>query len=326
MPDFSHVIPESHQNVSPGLLEMLIQTRREELFTGVMRLCPASGENLIFSFLEGMQQKLYRCREEAVDIVPRQTWPAELGRDCSAVGFLSLPIEALRFMRVVHEAPVRQVEELTLTLEQLIDAAGKWAAAREPGIVHIQGDKVNRYHLVAGDSTPVIEELSILGGEVRFSLNDASFPKMLPKTDYRVLRYVSVRDHDVWREYELRLAFSPFMRMLLNRFSELAGRVLTERLCEQVSLWAREEGWKVILSGNGLVNRQYFENLESAKRLYADVLRHFQEEASLAIGTRMTEGISQEILLKLDSYRRELLAKNIYSRPGLSNATGGVWR
>lgn len=207
-----------------------------------------------------------------------------------------------------------------------MDAAGKWATAREPGIVHIQGEKVNRYYLVAGDSAPLIEEISILDGEARVSLNDASFPKTMPKTDYRVLRYVSVRDHAVWREYELRLAFSPFMRMLLNRFSELAGRVLTERLCEQVSTWARDEGWNVTLSGNGLLNRQYFENLESAKRLYADVLRRFQEEASLAIGTRMVEGISQEILLRLDSYRRELLARDIYSRPSLSRATGGVWR
>jgi hypothetical protein len=326
MPDFSHVIPASHQNISPGFLEMLIRTQREELFTGLMRLSYGSGENLIFSFLEGIQQQLYRCREAAVEVIPRQTWPAELGCDCSLVGFLRLPVKAMRIMRIVHEAPVRQVEESTFTVDKLVDAAEKWAAAREPGIVHVQSEKLNRYYLVAGDSTPVIEELSVLDGDVRVSLNDASFPKTLPKVDYRVLRYVSVRDHDVWREYELRLAFSPFMRMLLNRFNELAGRVLTERLCEQVSLWAREGGWNVSLSGNGLVNRQYFENLESAKRLYSDVLRRFQEEASLAIGSRMIDGISQEILLKLDSYRRELLARNIYSLPGLSSASVGVWR
>lgn len=326
MPDFSHVIPESHRDVSPGFLEMLIQTQREELFTGVMRLDHGSGENLILSFLEGIQQKLYRCGQGAVEVVPRQTWPAELSRDCRSVGFARLPIEAMRFMRVVYEAPVRQVEESNFAANHLAEAVEKWAAAREPGIVNIQGDKLNRYYLLAGDSSPVIEELSFLDGKAQFSLNDASFPRMLPKADYRVLRYVSLRDHDVWREYELRLAFSPFMRMLLNRFGELAGRVLTERVCEQISLWAREGGWNVTLSSNGLVNRQYFENLESAKSLYADILRRFQDEASLAIGSRMTEGISQEILLKLDVYRRELLARNLYGRPGLSGATGGVWR
>lgn len=326
MPDFSNVIPASHQNISPGFLEMLIRSQREQLFTGLMRLSYGMGENLIFSFLEGIQQRLYRCREPAVEIIPKQTWPAELGRDCSLVGFFRLPLEAMRIMRIVHEAPVRQVEESTLTVEQLMDAAGKWATAPEPGIVHVQGEKVNRFYLVVGDSTPVIEELSVLDGDVRVSLNDASFPNTLPTFDYRVRRYVSVRDHDVWREYELRLAFSPFMRMLLNRFNELAGRVLTERLCQQVSLWAHEGGWNVSLSGNGLVNRQYFENLESAQGLYSDVLRRFQEEASLALGSRMIDGISQEILLKLDSYRRELLVRNIDSLPGRSSATVGVWR
>jgi hypothetical protein len=326
MPDFSHVIPDSHQNVSPGFLDVLIQTQREELFTGVMRLDPGLGEHLILSFVEGTQQNLYRCREGAVDIVPRQTWPAELSRNCLSVGFMRMPMEAVRFLRIVHEAPVLQVEESTLTLNQLVEAAGKWAAAREPGIVHVHRDNQNRYYLLAGDSTPVVEELSILNGAAHFSLNDASFPKMLPNGEYRVLRYASVRDHEVWREYELRLAFSPFMRMLLNRFSELAGRGLTERLCEQVSVWAREGGWKINLSANGLVNRQYFENVDSAKSLYAGVLRRFQEEASLAIGARMTDGISQEILFRLNTYHRELLARNIYRRPGLSSAAGGTWR
>lgn len=326
MPDFSHIIPESYRNVSPGLLERLIQTQREELFTGLMRLNHLKGGNLLCSFLQGRQQSLYRCGDGAVDVLPRQTWPDIFAYESELVGFLPLSIESMRFTRVVHEAPVHSAEVATFTADRLTEAISKWAVAPEPGIVHIEGDQINRYYLIAGDSTPVIEELSVWGGEMRFSLNNVSFPASLPKLDYDVVRYASAHDHHVWQEHELRLAMNPFMHMLLNRFRELAGRVLMERLCEQLSSWTHEEGRNIALSSNGIVNREYFDSLESAIAFYVDLMRRFQTEASPVLGPRMTEGISQEILMKLDSYRRELLTKSIFSWLGAGSGTGGVWR
>lgn len=145
---------------------------------------------------------------------------------------------------------------------------------------------------------------------------------MLPKLDYQVLRYVSFGDHDLWREHELRLAFHPFMRILLNRFSELAGRVLAERVCEQLTLWARDGGWNIAFSSNGLVNRHYFGTLESAMGLYVDLLRRFQDEASPAIGSQMARDISYEVLSKLDSVRSELLTQMIFSRISAGKGIG----
>src|SRR6266498_1742266 len=237
MPDFSALIPETYQNISSGYLETLIQSQREALFTGLLRLGYPSDENLVFTFLEGVQQKLYRSVENTIAVIPKQTWFDAFDHRNAAVGFLPLPVEAVRFTRVAYEAPVLRVEESTFAPEELADAAGKWSIEQDAGIVHVQGEKVNRYYLIAGHSTPIIEELSFVEGEARFSIGDASFPQLLPKADYHVLRYVSNHEHEVWREYELRLAFNPFVRMLLNRFGELAGRVLMERLCEQLTLW-----------------------------------------------------------------------------------------
>ena len=326
MPDFSHLIPESHQNVSPGLLGRLIETQREELFTGLMRLSHLTGEHYLFSFLEGTQQKLYRCLDGLVDVVPRQTWAEAYERGNSLVGFLRLPFEAIRFTKVLHEVPVQRVEESTFSSEQMAGFVEKWSVENQPGIVHLQSEDVNRYYLIAGDSTPVIEALSIAGGEVRFSLNDASFPNALPKQNYHVRRYISVHEHDAWREYELRLAFHPFMRMLLQRFGELTGRALTDRLCQQLSAWAREGGWNISVSSNGIVNRQYFDSLENAVELYLDLMRRFQAEASFALGPGMTNSIAQEVLMKLDPYRRELLRDNISSWFSASTGTGITWR
>lgn len=326
MPDFSALIPETYHNISPGYVETLLRARREELFTGLMRLQSSPGENLVFTFLQGMQQKLYRCLKNTVEVIPRQSWFDTLDHSSTSVGFLPLPVEGMRFARVVYEAPVLRVEPSVLTNAGAGEAAGAWTAADDPSIVHVQGEAVNRFYLISGHSSPIVEELSFVKGEARFSIADASFLQTLSKGDHQVVRYISSREHEVWREYELRLIFNPLMYMLLNRFGELAGRMLTERLCEQLSLWAREGGWNIIITSNGAVNRHYFDSLESAIGAYTDLLRRFRQEASPAIGTRMMDGISHEILMKFDLYRREFLAQYIYSQSGVGGVAGVVWR
>ncbi|HLO14246.1 MAG TPA: hypothetical protein VK206_05415 [Anaerolineales bacterium] len=326
MPDFSALIPEAYLSISTGYVETLIQSQREELSTGLMRLSYPSGENLLFSFLEGIQQKLYRCLEHKVEIVPRQAWLDALNRSNVSVGFMSLPADAMRFVRIVHETPVVRVEQSTYQPEELAIQSEKWAADQEPGIVYIQASGIKKYYLIAGHSTPIIEELSFVEDRAHFNIGDASFPQRLPKLDYQVTRYVSNRDHDLWREYELRLAFSPLMRMLFNRFSELAGRVLTERLCEQLSIWTRESGWNIVVTSNGVVNHHYFDSLDSAIGVYAEFLQHFRNEASHAIGARLVDNLARETLIKLDPYRRNLLTQHIYSQDGAGSVTGVVWR
>ncbi len=322
MPDFSAFIPETHRDISSGYVETLIQARREELFTGLMRLSQASGENLVFAFLEGVQQKLYRCLDGTVEVIPRQLWFDTVNRPSVSAGCLRLPVEAMRFTHVAYEATVVRVEKFTLAPEALIDQSRKWSVEPEPGIVHMQSSVINKFCLIAGHATPVIEELSFAANGARFTINDASFSQTLPKADYVVTRYVGNCEHNAWRQYELRLAFTPLFRMLIGRFSELAGRALTGRLCERLSIWAAEGGWNVAITSNGIVNRQYFETLETAVGFYVDLVRIFQVEASPALGARMVDGISHDVLMKLDPYRRELLTRFIFSQSGVGHVTG----
>ncbi len=319
MPDLSAFIPETHRDISSGYVETLIQARREELFTGLMRLSCPSGENLVFAFLEGVQQKLYRCVENNVNTIPRQLWFDTFNQSNMSAGFLPLPVEAMRFTRVAYEAPVMRVETFVLPPEKLIDSARKWSAESEPSILHIQSEAINKFCLVAGHATPIVEELSFGATGTRFAVSDASFSQTLPKADYRVTRYVGNSEQEAWRQYELRLAFVPLVRMLLNRFGELAGRALTARLCERLSIWAAENGWNVAITSNGIVNRQYFETLESAVRFYVELIRCFQVEAGPALGARMVDGISHDVLIKLDPYRRELLTRYIFGQSGVGH-------
>jgi hypothetical protein len=326
MPHFSAIVPESHQHISPGLVETLMHAKREELFTGLMRLRSMDGENLLFTFVEGTQQQLYRCLQDTVHVIPRRSWFHALDHSEQSVGFLPLSIEGLRLTRLVHEAPVIEIEESTCSRQELTDHVSRWAAEPAPCIVQIQGEKIDNFDLIPGRATPIVEELCFGGGQARFSIADASFPHHLPQADYRVRRYISSGEHDVWREHELRLAFGPMLRMLLTRFGELAGRALTDRLCEQLSAWARAQGWKISVTSNGAVNRHYFDSLESAVAAYVDLLQRFREESGLAIGSRMVEGISRETLVKMDSDRRQLITRYIYTEYGAGSLAGSLRR
>lgn len=326
MPHFSALIPETYWSISAGYVETLIQTQREELSSGLMRLSYSSGEALILSFLEGVEKRLYRCIDQKVEVLPRQTWRDALNRSSISVGFLSLPVDSMRMIRLIHEAPVIQLEQSTLTAKELAFHAEIWTVAVEPSIVYIEAQGIKKYYAVAGNSPPQIEELTFTNGRARFNVNTLAFLETLPKIDWQVIRYISDRRYDLWREYELRLAFSSLLRTFLNRFGELAGRVLTERLCEQLSTCVRENGWNISLSPDGIVNRHYFDSLQEAANTYLELIRRFRDEASRAIGLRVMDNISREILIKLDPYRRSLLTQYIYDPLGMDSVPGVVWR
>lgn len=328
MPDFLADTADTYLNVSPGFVETLIHSRREELFTGVMRLRYPEREMFAFTFVEGIQQKLYRYLDRHTEVIQRQSWANSLDRPNAAVAFLPMSFESLRLMQLAHEAPILRVDEHILTLPQLKEQVNSWATGTEAAIMHVRAEQqLNRIYLMSGITNPVIEEVSFVDGSATFSVNDSSFPSSFPSLDiFQVTRYASDPEHHTWQEHDLRLAFNPLMRLLLNRFSELAGRMLTERLCTQISSWLKEEGWNIKVTINGVSNHQLFESTEQAVDACVGIIRCFHEEASPAIGLRMAEGLTRDILFKLDPYRRETLMRHIYNENRLDAVTGKVWR
>jgi hypothetical protein len=285
-----------------------------------MQLRYPADENLIFTFVDGVEQKLYRSHDHAAEIIPRAAWSQLISRSEASVGSLSLSLEALRFMRVVLEAPVAHMDQLRLKPQELLENINRWASDQNPSIVQVKTDNLIRWYLFVDRSSSILEEISLRDDRFQFSISDPLFARSLPEGEHEVVRYISSREHTAWQEYELRLAFNPLMHMLMQRFSELAGRVLTERLCEQLSVWIHAGGWNISVSGNGVVNRQYFETLEAAVIAYTDILRRFQTEVAPAVGTRLVENMFRETLMKLPPNFRDILNRYTYMPFGLGNA------
>jgi hypothetical protein len=320
MPDLSSLIPETHQNLSFGYVEVLLQEHRQELFSGLMRISYPSGENFVFIFLEGVQKNLYRCFQATTEVVNRQTWSDVLNRPEASVGFLPLGVDGLRIIRVVLEAPVQSMEQAALTSSELVDCLRLWAKNPEPAFVYLRSENMEHIHVLVGNPNPVIEGLSVAIGQATFSLGDASFGQTIPAADYKVTRYLSKGEYDTWREYKLRLAFQPLMRILIARFGELAGRVLAERLGAQLTDWVTSGGWNMNINGNGVVNREFFDSLEEALEVYVGLLRRFRDEAGLAVGLRLVENMFRETLMRLPPVFRDILNQYMFELFGPGGA------
>lgn len=285
-----------------------------------------TGEIFVFTFLDGVQQKLYRCLEKSMEVISRSSWQVAMDLPDASVSFMPLTVESMRVMHVAHEAPIVRVEAQAFTVGQLSQKVLEWSNSTEPSILHLHTQPFDRLYLISGVSNPVIEGVAFAAGASNFSINDTSFPSLLSPGDLHVTRYISDREHSTWQDHDLRLAFNVLMRLLLNRFGELAGRMLTERLCERISNGLREEGWNIKVTLNGVSNRHYFESMEQTVDVYVSIIRSFHDEASPAIGQRMAEGLSHEILPKLDPYRRETITRHIYDDHHVDTVTGRVWR
>ena len=321
MPDFLSIIPESHQNISFGYMEVLIQEHRQELFSGLMRISYPAGENFVFIFLEGVQQSLYHCFESTTEVVNRQTWSQVLNRPDASVGFLPLGVDGLRIFRVTHEAPVQALEQFNLTAPELVERMLTWAESPAPGFVYIQSGDLQRIDVLAGAPNQTIEELIAAKGQVGFSVSEVGFTQTLPTADYKVFHYLSLGESDIWHEYKLRLAFQPLMRLLVTRFSELAGRALAERLGGQLTDWVTNGGWNLNINGSGVINREFFDSTKEALEVYTGILQRFREEAGLAVGPRLVENMFRETLMKLPSLFRNILNQYLPEQFGFGSTT-----
>jgi hypothetical protein len=326
MPDFTSTVPETHFGVSQRALKGLIETYRLQQFTGLLRLRFPVGSDLVSAFWGGAQQQLYRCLNQTMEVIPRQSWSYSMDRPDASIACLRLSLEAMRLVRVAHEAPVLHMEQIPCSPKELSGQVGIWVEETHPAILHVQSNSDNKIFLIAGHATPVIEELAVSGNDGTYSLNDTSFPDMLSDGECRITRFVSDCEHEVWQEYELRFAFHPFMRMMIYRFSELAGRVLTERLCEKLSGLVQNGGWNIDITLNGVANHHYFDSFESARSAYLAVMRHFREGSSQAIGERLVDRIALETMQKLGPRRHDLLRRHIFNQDAFENTARGAGR
>ena len=317
MKDLFSSLPVVHQHVSAGYVNALIQMHRHELFTGVMITKYPAGEMLASVFWEGDHLGLFQCLEETNLTILRQNWSVELDRADADASLLALTVEELRVFQMFLESVTDGAEQSLLSAVELPTQLKDWSSLEKSSLVWVSSGRFASIISITGFGDSTLECVDIVDGSAHFSRHNVNNRDAFAGGEYEVVRYTCSNRQDIWRENGLRLAFNPLMQALIARFQELAGRILAERLCDQLSGWCAGGGWKISIASNGVTNRQFFVSLAQAVRAYHGIIKRFQEEASLAIGPRLAENLLLEVLAKMEAHSRELLVEYLYSWYGL---------
>lgn len=319
MKDLFSSLPVVRQHVSTGFVHALIQRHRQELFTGVMVTKYPSGEMFTSVFCEGDHLGLFQCLEETNLNIPRKNWLVELDRADANASLLPLPVEGLRVFQLFLESVPDSAERSSFSSFELPGQLKRWSSLREGSLVWISSNQFASIISIAGFGNSTLECVDILDGSAHFFRRNLNSRISFPDGEYKVVRYICSYKQDVWRENGLRLAFNPLIQALIARFQELAGRILAERLCNQLSGWCAGRGWNISIGSNIVTNRQFFVSLEQAVRVYHGIIRRFQEESTLAIGPRLAENLLLEGLAKVETHQRKLLVEHLYSQDALGD-------
>jgi len=320
MKDLFSSLPLLHQHVSAGFVNALIQLHRQEIFTGVMITKYPAGEMFASLFWEGDHLDLFQCLEEANLNIPRQNWHVELDRANADASLLPLTVEGLRVFQMFLELAVDGAEQPLLSSVELPGRLEKWSFLKEGSLVWISSSQFASILSITGFGDPNFECVDIVDGSAHFSHRNANYQDAFADGEYKVVRFTCSNKQDVWRENGLRLAFNPLMQVLIARFQELAGRILAERLCDQLSRWCAGGGWRISIGSTGVTDHQIFVSLGQAVRAYHGIVRRFQEESSLAIGPRLAENLLREVLAKMEAHQRELLVEHLYDQHGMGDS------
>ena len=317
MQDLFSSLPILHQHVSAGYVNALIQTNRQELFTGVMVAKYPAGEMFGSVFWEGDHLGLFQCLEEMNLNIPRQNWHVELERADADVSLLALTVDELRVFQMFLESVTDGAEQSVLSSVELSTQLKDWSSLKKCCLVWIRSSQFASIISIEGFGDSALECVDIVNGSAHFSRRNMNNREAFADGEYQVVHYACPSKQDVWHEHGLRLAFNLLTQALIARFQELAGRILAERLCDQLSNWCAGGRWKISIAGSGVTNRHFFVSLEQAVRAYHGIIRRFQEESSLAIGTRLAENLLREVLAKMETHPRELLVEHLFGGSGL---------
>ena len=320
MKDLFLSLPVVHQHISTGFVNALIQRHRQELFTGVMITNYPSGEIFASIFCEGDHLELCQCLEESNLNIPRQNWQTELGRPDANASLLPLSVEGLRVVQLFLETVPESAERFSFSSFELPGQLKRWSSMKEGSLVLLGSNQFTSIVAASGFDDSTLECVDVINGAAHYVSRNLSSRVFFPGGEYKVTRYLCSNKQDTWRENELRLAFNIFVQNLIARFQELAGRILTERLCNQLSIWSSGRGWNISIGSHNVSNRQFFMSLGQAVRAYHGIIKRFQEESQLAIGPRLAENLLLEVLGKMKTHQRELLAEHLYGQEGFGNS------
>jgi hypothetical protein len=318
MLDLFSLIPLRMQDISGGYVQSQIQIHEKDLFTGIFHLSYKKTEHILF-FLQGKLVSIYQLGEGSWEVLPNKVWNDIISASRGDLRVLPLPVDGLRLYRILLESDFGEpLASKELPASELV--AYFSVLPRDVGntlSVVRQGESA-AVLLLASENASVADGAifsTTLGAQVGPGILHQVLAWGNRMCQLYLCRYKP--SSEGWKEFTLRNSYSDFVRRVLTRYEELAGRFLVSDIDEQVNEECNTHMWAISMHGRALSNRHFFDTTQNAARVYSALLEIMEEQMEMVIGSKMVAQILQEALVQLPLDARHLLREQVIARTGL---------
>lgn len=311
MLDLFSIVPLRMQGISGGYVQSQIQIHQKDLFTGMFHLSYEKTEHVLF-FLQGKLVSIYQLGEGFWEALSHKDWNDIISAARGDLRVLPLLVDGLRLYRLLLES---DFSETFASNELPANELAKYFSilprdGRDTLAIIRQGESI-AVLLLASENASITEGvmLSALGAQIGPGvLNQVS------AWGNRICQLYLCRYNpwsEAWREFALRNAYSTFVKKILTRYEELAGRFLVSDIDELVNEECSTHMWAISLHGHTLSNRHFFDTTQIAARAYSTLLEIMERQMEMVIGSKMAGQVLQNALLQLPVDARQLLREQV---------------
>jgi hypothetical protein len=290
MNEFFTATPVRVKNVSAGYTRAFLQQCYQDSLSGLLSLDSPNG-SVIFLHVRGSVLSIFRRNKDAWDKVERGGWDDALTEAGGDLRTVEMPVDAVRLMRLFYLSPVDNHRSITVNASELPSIIEEVQKQNFGSLYYMAGDDNEAFVSVAGGGVPHVEMVFVTPLESRFE-SGVSLPEDLALgKQFKLFAVRCDYSIDVWQEYFLRAAFQQLMGGVLKRYKDIAGKSLTERLCQQVSAKAQGRFSGLTLLENGMIHRQIFESLKGAAEAYSLIYDQVGWQMDAIVGPKVMRDI-----------------------------------
>lgn len=109
----------------------------------------------------------------------------------------------------------------------------------------------------------------------------------------------------------LRMNAARASRMLLERYTELAGRRLLQMLNDDVNRMMNTWRWRIRINGSEILDRHFFPRLDQAQQAYTTLFRTIRQRMQATLGPVLTTRLLQDSLTQTEMSMPTALGRSI---------------
>jgi hypothetical protein len=282
--------------VSQVQLQALLSIYQQDSLTGMVRLTPirSNGDFFVLLYVDGQNISIYQhvsenyIRHEVQDrnaILPK----GEL--DLSSLQFSSRFIRSLRGM--FERANSKQMGKINT--QSVAENIKKLEQNPEPLLAHLHWPSADGFVLIPGLG---FSSRQMLFWSPEHSSGIPNFARW-PEPECTLTTYSGSTESKAWRENYLMLGLDFLYEQIFNRYNDLVGSGMANRLEDHLNSVARMQGWKISFSGHTLDDVHFFTSLSDMRIAYRTLFMAGQRHITSVVGERLFEESARAALVAL---------------------------